>query len=162
MYRVLYKPSFHAECCLIVSDPSLTTGAAIVRFLSAGTNLWYRRTYEMRRDAGQRPEDEREPAPPETRLEEGAVAGGDAVIAFVAAVPRDFPSPVLAAGAMIDGMAVEAEWFRPGTPPVVARSNSLDDPATWALAVAVLRLALDTFAEPATLAVLRGVQRYVP
>lgn len=156
--RVLYKPSFHAECC--VSIFRQVSGGATLSFTSCGTSLWYWRSYEEARAHGQWHAGE-----PGLRRPRAIKADVEAVPermhTFLASVPSSFPTLDAGSAAMIDGMAVILEWFPEGRKAVVAEANEFSDPATFQVAVAVLALARDTFSQEDVRAVLQDVVDYV-
>jgi len=71
VYRVLYLPSFHPECCLSVKLRGATGQVSLV---TVQTNLWYYAAHRTTMDREQSSSDRRRPAEP-SYWEETAALG---------------------------------------------------------------------------------------
>lgn len=159
VYRVLYLPSFHPECCLSVELRG-TTGQ--VRLVTVQTNLWYYAAYKTMANREQSLSGQRRPAEPDYWEETAALddlesAGFDSCMEALA--PHGIQDLDILS---FDGIGFEAEfWKAPDRYHIFYAGNPGHDSAQYNFAKALYELSATALRDERSVRILEHIHMYL-
>lgn len=159
VYRVLYLPSFHPECCLSVELRG-TTGQ--VSLVTAQTKLWYYAAHTTTMDRGQSSSDRRRPAEPDY-WEETAALDGLQSLSFRSSMDALGPHGIQSLDLLsFDGVAFEGEfWEAPDRYNIFYAGNPGHDLPQYHFPKAVYELAVARLRDERSVRILENIHMYL-